>query len=80
MVKEIIWTKRAINKFNGIMDYLEAEWGEGVTRNFVVRTYEVIDLIALRLRLVLGRILKKVSEDFCSLSTTDCFIGRPKMN
>lgn len=46
MVKEIIWTKRANNKFNKIIDYLEREWGENVTRNFVKKTYDIIELIS----------------------------------
>jgi plasmid stabilization system protein ParE len=46
MVREIIWTKRANHKFNGILDYIELEWGEQVTRSFVKRTYEIIQLIS----------------------------------
>ncbi len=48
MVKRIIWTKKANNRFNKIIDYLESEWGENVTRSFVQRSYEVIELIAER--------------------------------
>jgi len=46
MAKKIVWTKRANKKFNNIIDYLESEWGERVTENFVKRTYDVIDLIS----------------------------------
>jgi plasmid stabilization system protein ParE len=46
MAKKIIWTKRANHKFNSIIDYLEQEWGSNVTRNFVKRTYTIIDLIS----------------------------------
>jgi len=47
MVKTIIWNRRASNSFNAIINYLQGEWGEKVTRNFVVRTYEIIDLLAV---------------------------------
>jgi plasmid stabilization system protein ParE len=46
MVREIAWTKRANYKFNKIIEYLESEWGENVTLNFVRRTYDIISLIA----------------------------------
>jgi plasmid stabilization system protein ParE len=35
MAKKIIWTKRATDKFNKIIDYLEQEWGPNVTQSFV---------------------------------------------
>lgn len=46
MAKEIIWTNRANNKFNKIIDYLDHEWGEEVTQSFVQKTYDIIDLIS----------------------------------
>ncbi len=46
MAKKIIWTKRANHKFNKIIDYLELEWGPIVVRNFVIKTYDIIDLIS----------------------------------
>jgi plasmid stabilization system protein ParE len=46
MVREIVWTKRANYKFNTILEYLELEWGERVTRNFIKRTYDIIQLIS----------------------------------
>lgn len=46
MVRKIIWTKRAISKFNNIITYLEEEWGEQVTENFVRKTYDIIELIS----------------------------------
>lgn len=46
MAKKIVWTKRAFNKFNKIIDYLEQEWGFNVTQNFVTKTYDIIDLIS----------------------------------
>jgi plasmid stabilization system protein ParE len=46
MAKAIIWNRLASNKFNSIIAYLEQEWGENVTRNFVINTYKIIELIA----------------------------------
>lgn len=38
MAKKIVWTKRANNEFNKIIDFLEQEWGINVTQNFVAKT------------------------------------------
>ncbi len=46
MVKKIVWTHRANDKFNKIIRYLEQTWGPRVARHFVRRTYDIIDLIA----------------------------------
>lgn len=46
MVREIVWTKRALYRYNLIINFLQDEWGEKVTVNFVKRTYEILDLIA----------------------------------
>ena len=46
MAKKIVWTKRANDKFNNIIEHLEQEWGPSVTKNFVNRAYDVIDLIS----------------------------------
>ena len=46
MAKKIIWTKRANKRFDKIIDYLQEEWGERVTENFVVRNYDVIELLS----------------------------------
>jgi addiction module RelE/StbE family toxin len=45
MAKEIIWTKRAVKKFNKIISYLEEDWNESVTENFVQATYHKIELL-----------------------------------
>jgi plasmid stabilization system protein ParE len=46
MAKKITWTSRAIDRYNQVIEYLNKEWGEKVTRNFVQRTYTIIDLIS----------------------------------
>lgn len=45
MALTIKWSKRADNKFDKIIEYLEKEWGEKVTRAFVKKTYEFFDLL-----------------------------------
>lgn len=47
MAKTIVWNRRASNKFNTIIQYLQSEWGENVTRSFVNKTYQIIELLAL---------------------------------
>ncbi|EHQ30158.1 type II toxin-antitoxin system RelE/ParE family toxin [Mucilaginibacter paludis] len=46
MAKIIVWTKRANHSFNCVINYLENEWNEKVTKSFVIRTYKVIELLA----------------------------------
>lgn len=46
MVKAIIWNRRANNNFNSIIKYLQNKWGDKVTQNFVIRTYQIIELLA----------------------------------
>ena len=48
MAKEIIWTKRAYSKFNKIIEYIEEEWGEAVTTNFVQKSFDIIELLSER--------------------------------
>ena len=45
MVKTIIWNRRASNSFNSIITFLKNEWGDKVTRDFVVRAYQLIELL-----------------------------------
>lgn len=46
MARKIIWTKRANSNFNHVIAYLEKDWGEKATKNFVLRTYSIIDLLS----------------------------------
>jgi len=46
MVKIIVWNRRASDSFNGIITYLQSEWGDKVTRDFIKRTYHILDLLA----------------------------------
>lgn len=45
MALEVFWTKRADNKFDKIIAYLQEEWGDNVAASFVKRVYEFIDLL-----------------------------------
>jgi plasmid stabilization system protein ParE len=46
MALKVKWSKYADQSFDRILNYLELEWGENVTRAFVRRTYEFLDLLA----------------------------------
>lgn len=46
MALKVKWSKYADQNFDRILEYLEAEWGENVTRAFVSRTYEFLDLLS----------------------------------
>lgn len=46
MAKKIVWSKRAIKSFNSVINYLETEWNDAVTENFVIHTYNAIELLA----------------------------------
>jgi plasmid stabilization system protein ParE len=46
MVKTIVWNHRASNDFNSIIQYLQNEWGDVVTKNFVIRSYQILDFLA----------------------------------
>ncbi len=65
MARQIIWTKRANNKFNKIIEYLEQEWGPGVTQKFVLKTYDIIELIADQSDLGTIESPDKTLEVFC---------------
>ena len=44
MALKVFWTIRAELFFNNIIKYLQTEWNESVTKAFVIRVYETIDL------------------------------------
>lgn len=46
MALKVKWSKYADQSFDRILDYLKDEWGENVTRAFVRRTYEFLDVLA----------------------------------
>ena len=46
MAQKVIWTKRANIRFNKIIDYLDQKWGSATTKNFVKKTYDIIEIIS----------------------------------
>jgi len=46
MALKVKWSKYADRSFDQILEYLQSEWGENVTRAFVRRTYDFLDLLA----------------------------------
>lgn len=45
MALTIYWSKRADNKFDKIISYIEKEWGEVVARAFVKKVYDFLDIL-----------------------------------
>lgn len=46
MALEIKWSKRADKKFDKILDYLIKKWGDRVTKNFVKKVYDFLDILS----------------------------------
>jgi plasmid stabilization system protein ParE len=46
MALEIYWTKRASKTFDKIQEYLIEEWGENVTRAFVRKVFDTLDILS----------------------------------
>ena len=45
MVKEVRWSKPAVKKFDSIVEYLVNEWGNQVAKEFVVKTFDLVNLL-----------------------------------
>lgn len=45
MARVIKWSKQADKNYDKIIGYLLEEWGENVTKAFVKRTFEFLDLL-----------------------------------
>jgi plasmid stabilization system protein ParE len=45
MARKVVWTRRALRNFNRIIDYLEEEWSQKVTTDFVRKSYKIIELL-----------------------------------
>jgi plasmid stabilization system protein ParE len=46
MALEIVWSKRADKKFDKILEYLSDEWGNRVTKSFVKKVYDFLDILS----------------------------------
>ncbi len=47
MALEIQWSKRADRSFDIILEYLIQEWGDQVVQDFVKKTYDFLDVLAV---------------------------------
>ncbi|MBX2943688.1 MAG: type II toxin-antitoxin system RelE/ParE family toxin [Cyclobacteriaceae bacterium] len=65
MARKMVWTRRAANKFNKIIDYLDREWGSDVTQSFVRKTYDIIELISDQPDLERSKTMKEEFVAFC---------------
>ena len=45
MAKEIIWSTKAEKGFDSIINYLHTDWSDNDAKNFVQKTYKVLDLL-----------------------------------
>lgn len=46
MALKILWSKKADRKFDKILEYLSGEYGERVTRNFVKKVYNFLEILS----------------------------------
>jgi plasmid stabilization system protein ParE len=46
MALEIVWTSSADKKFDKILEYLVKEWGNKVTKSFVKKVYDFLDILS----------------------------------
>lgn len=46
MALKILWSKRADKKFDKILEYLLEEWGKRVTRIFVKKVYNFLEILS----------------------------------
>ena len=46
MALEIVWSLRADKKFDKILEYLVKEWGHKVTKSFVKKVYDFLDILS----------------------------------
>lgn len=47
MALKIVWTKIATEKFDSILEYLEAKWGEKSKVLFIKKTFDFLDILEL---------------------------------
>ncbi|MDO8951011.1 MAG: type II toxin-antitoxin system RelE/ParE family toxin [Draconibacterium sp.] len=45
MALTIYWSKRADSKFDSIIEFIQNEWGEAVTKAFVKKVYDFLDIL-----------------------------------
>ena len=45
MAKTIVWHRKANNEFNAIINYLQINWNKKVTKSFVEKAYQIIEIL-----------------------------------
>jgi plasmid stabilization system protein ParE len=45
MALKIFWTNKASNNFENILEYLEVEWGNQVTKRFIKDVYDFLEVL-----------------------------------
>jgi plasmid stabilization system protein ParE len=45
MAVKIFWTNKASNNFENILEYLEVEWGNQVTKRFIKDVYDFLEVL-----------------------------------
>ena len=45
MALKIFWTNRASKNFDIVLEYLEGEWGDQVTKKFIKDVYDFLELL-----------------------------------
>ena len=74
MVKTIVWNRRASNSFDSIIEYLQQKWGDRVTKNFVIRTFQILDFLAEHPEMGSIENYEKQIRGLLSRNTIRCFI------
>ena len=46
MALEITWSKRAVKKFDKVLEYLSFEWNERITKSFVKKTFDFLEILS----------------------------------
>jgi len=46
MALKVVWSKRAHQKFDHIVSYLSAEWGEKPTKEFIGKVFDFLEILA----------------------------------
>lgn len=63
MALKIFWTKRALNNFNNILDYLQSDLGETPTKTLPLKSIVLWTTFKIFLSLVQFKTLRNKSED-----------------
>lgn len=62
MAFKIIWSPKAVDTFENVIDYLQTNWTEKEIRKFVVETEHIIQLISINPHLFRGSEKENIFE------------------